>query len=341
MSADLLSTLPESLVACHVAPMTTSRELVRFCMISRQSGKLETLFVRQVIEQHHGLVQVIAEETAERSFGLFELYHSLDCVQDRACFEFTLPYMAAVLKPEQQADNAGREPEFMLVDVGGGQTGYRTVAACPPNQGDYWRLLVPLRRGWYRLEVSGWRNPHHGILDLALDDQAISPAEGLDWYVEASTVHHTFSSIYFEVGSTGTHVLRGETSRCNRSALGAKYWICLEAIRIYPADEEIADEPREVLEAPRSIPRRHQAFHLRPAPAAQAARAAAVRALSLAADAARLSAYTLHLGKHAAWCGITKVAHRVARSLHSNATLRRKQPPFVCPCRSQRGRVRR
>jgi hypothetical protein len=114
-------------------------------------------------------------------------------------------------------------------------------------QGDSWRLPVPLRRGKYRLVVSGWRNPHHGILDLTLNKKALSPSEGLDWYAEASTSLYTFPAIHFDVEATGTHILRGETCRCHEHALGAKYWMCLESIRISPVDE-VCKEEDETLE---------------------------------------------------------------------------------------------
>lgn len=225
----IFSTLPQSLFAIHVAPLVKSRELACLCLASRDAGRLEPLLARMVAEIQHGVFH-------DRVFTLVELCHTLDCMRDRASFEFTRPFMAAILKPERrEGDN--RMADFLLVDVGGGQTGYRTVAACPPVRGDCWKLLLPLRRGRYQLIVSGWRNPHHGILDITLDDKAVSPEEGLDWYSDTATSPHTFRNMLLEVKSTGTHILRGETSRCNSSALGAKYWICLESLRILPAGE--------------------------------------------------------------------------------------------------------
>jgi len=271
MSGDLLSALPENLLVYHVAPAATSQELGRFCLTSRDAGLLEPSFAQLVAETQHGIFEVVEDgEMMDRPFTLAEIHHTLDSVLDRACYEFTRPFMATVLKSDRY-EGEPRPPEFMLVDVGGGRTGFRTVAACPPVRGDYWRLLVPLRRGQYRLEVSGWRNPHHGILDITLDNEAISPEEGLDWYADSSTSPYTFPPLLFEVESTGTHVLRGETSRCHSSALGAKYWMCLESIRILPADEEAEQETSTTIDGSRLLPRREPRRRPAPVLAAQAA----------------------------------------------------------------------
>jgi hypothetical protein len=200
------------------------------------------LLARMVAEIQHGVFDA-GRHGEDRVFSLVELCFTLDCMRDRALFEFTRPFMAGVLKPERREGDRRLGPDFMLVDVGGGRTGYRTVAACPPVAGDCWKLLLPLRRGRYQLIVSGWRNPHHGILDMTLDNEAISPSDGLDWYSDTSTTLHTFPPIPLEVTSTGTHILRGETSRCNSNALGARYWMCLESLRILPAGEVVEVEP--------------------------------------------------------------------------------------------------
>jgi len=257
----ILSTIPQSLFAIHMAPLVKSRELARFCLASRDASRLEPLLARLVAETQHGVFQ-------DRVFTLVELCHTLDCMRDRASFEFTRPFMAAILKPERR-EGDHRMADFMLVDVGGGQTGYRTVAACPPVRGDCWKLLLPLRRGRYQLIVSGWRNPHHGILDITLDNKAVSPEEGLDWYSETATNSHTFRNMLLEVTTTGTHILRGETKRCNSSALGAKYWICLESLRILPIGEVEKDAMPPV--PPRRRPHSVQRSRLAPLLAASTA----------------------------------------------------------------------
>lgn len=244
----LLSTVPDSIFAVHIGPLATSRELACFCLASRDAGQLEPLLARMVAEIQHGVFQDCRHgegvPATLRAFTLVEVCHTLDCMRDRASFEFTRPFMAAVLKPERRI--GGPRTDFMLVDVGGGRTGFRTVAACPPVRGDCWKLLLPLRRGRYQLIISGWQNPHHGILDITLNGKAVSPSEGLDWYSDTSTTPHTFAPMPFEVISTGTHILRGETSRCNLSALGAKYWMCLESLRVLPAHEVEAEETADV-----------------------------------------------------------------------------------------------
>jgi len=277
----ILSAIPHSLFALHLAPMVKSRELACLCLASRDAARLEPLLARMVAEIQHGVFQ-------DRAFSLVELCHTLDCMRDRASFEFTRPFMAAILKPERRE---GRNlSEFMLVDVGGGQTGYRSVAACPPVRGDCWQLLLPLRRGRYQLIVSGWCNPHHGILDITLDNKAVSPEEGLDWYSDTATVSHTYRNMLLEVESTGTHILRGATNRCNSSALGAKYWICLESLRILPVGEV---EPDAMPAVPVRRPP-HRVPRSRLAPLWAASRAAFWQAAMVGA-AAFLVSYGLKL----------------------------------------------
>lgn len=326
MSGDLLSVLPENVLVSHVAPVATSRELCHLCMASRDVCQLEPVLAREVAKVQHGIFEVLEDGKAvDRPFTLNELYHTLDSVRDRALFEFTRPFMAAILKPERR-EGVRHESEFMLVDVGGGRTGYRTVAACPPVQGDYWRLLVPLRRGLYRLDVTGWRNPHHGILDITLDNKAVSPPEGLDWYAEFATSPHTFPPIFFEVETTATHVLGGATNRCHSSALGAKYWMCLESIRIIPADEA-EPEISAATVVSSSLPCRGPTSHRRPAPVL-AAQAAAERVVSVAVSAALSTGQGLKLGKHAASWAALRLTGKLLGSLRTvHRSLLR------CPCR--------
>lgn len=316
----LLTTLPDFLLVWHISPVSTSKELARLCLTSHASCRLERQFARVVAATQHGFFNDAYggdsdDESSHRPFSLSELYHTLDSVQDRASFEFTRPYMAGALCPEpREGDPYG--PAFMLVDVGGGSTGFRTVAACPPARGDSWSLVVELRRGSYRLVVSGWRNPHHGILDIFFDNEVVSPSSGLDWYAEAATTAYTYPAMLLQVHTTGTHFLRGTTDRCHADALGAKYWMCLESLRIVPVDEA---EPEPELLPSRSLPRlrpRRQQPCRRAAPVL-AARAAARRALSMTAAAALLSGLLLRT----AFGGLTK-APRALRRLARVA----------CPC---------
>jgi len=276
--------LSENILAAHVAPHSTSQDLGRYCLTSHAARRIEPLFARMVAEEQHGVFEVNEDGEAEcRDSTLAEVWHTLDSVQDRASFEFTRPFMAAVLKPERREGDYRRGPEFTLVDVGGGRTGFRTVAACPPARGDCWRLLVPLRKGLYRLEVSGWRNPHHGILDITVDGEAISPEQGLDWYAETSTEPHWFPPMMFEVETTGTHVLRGETSRCHSSAIGAKYWMCLESLYILPADEAVEEFQANMEDDRLPIDFFNEQPHLATAPLAQPCQRLAWRVAALLA----------------------------------------------------------
>lgn len=330
---NLLSALPDNVLATHISPFATTKELGRFCRASSEVGRLESQFARMVAQIQHGIFMAADDsETSERSLKLSELCHTLDSVWDRALFEFTRPFMAALLKPDRRQGDPRRGPDFMLVDVGGGRTGYRTVAACPPGQGDCWRLLVPLRRGKYRIEVSGWRNPHHGILDISLDSKAISSPAGLDWYAETSTLPYTFPAMLFEVEATGNHVLRGETNRCHNSALGAQYWMCLESIRIVPIDEP---QPEELANMAGSRFRNRASdadLGHRPIPV-RAARAAA----TAAATAATLTGAGLKLGHHAAWWGAALLTRQLVGSLRSvQQPLRELAARLGCRCRRLR-----
>lgn len=306
---NLLATLPEGLLVCHVSPIATSKELGRLCLTSTAACQLETQFARMVALKQHGLFAKLPWPSS-----LAELHHTLDAVQDRVSFEFTRPYMAGALCPEPR-EGTPFGPQFMLVDVGGGRTGYRTVAACPPAQGDSWSLVVELRRGFYRLVVSGWRNPHHGILDIFFDNEVLSPSEGLDWYAESATTPYTFPPIMFQVETTGTHILRGITDRCHSNALGAKYWMCLERACITPADEA---EPEPEIVPARAVtrlrPRRQQSCRRRSDHAVRAA----VRRVGFMTSAASLLTGPLTRELAGALFKVPRELRRLAR--------------LACPC---------
>lgn len=229
-------------IVAHIALFSTSRELARFCFTSRVALQLEGMVACIVARAQHGILNW------DESITLREVYKTLDGLGDRDYFDFTEQSMITRLNDDWPSDVMNK-PNFCKIDVGGHRTGYQTIAACPPSQGDSWRLLVPLRRGRYKLLVSGWRNPYHGKLDISLDGDSLSPVDGLDWYA-IGTSPYTFPPMVFEVQRSGTHELRGETSRCNQSALGSKYWMCLKSIRIMPDHFSQADGEAWSLEEP-------------------------------------------------------------------------------------------
>ena len=54
-----------------------------------------------------------------------------------------------------------------------------TLSQVPPHCGDAWSADVALQQGIYELAVLGWLNPSHGVLDLFLDGEALTPNSGL------------------------------------------------------------------------------------------------------------------------------------------------------------------
>jgi len=327
----LLSALPDSILTCHVPAFSTSKELCRFCLTSTTVFILEPLLARSVAEEQHGFSAIDRTGQRDMPYVLAQLHHTLDAFPDRASFKFTQPDMAYALCPELRSGDA-REPEFVFVDVGGGSTGYRTVAACPPAHGDCWSLSVKLHRGCYRLTVSGWRNPHHGILDIAFDEEMLSPPDGLDWYMEATTRPYTFPAMVFEVRTTGTHVLRGMTDRCNPGALGAKYWMCLESINIVPKDE-VAPKPNRFpsLRTVRSRPRRRQAC--RCAAPMLVVQATVRETVSMTSRATRVVSDGLSCGKEVLRSASSLLAHKLFDSLSTVYACF----PRACPRRQLHG----
>jgi len=112
----------------------------------------------------------------------------------------------------------------------GSKAGVTTTAMSPPAQGDAFEIRTALDEGQYLVIVSGWRNPHHGVLDLSFDGKRLSPEGGLDWYGVGSAMRHTYPPMALEVGSAGQHTWRFETRRKNRMA--HNYWMCLESLRV-------------------------------------------------------------------------------------------------------------
>ena len=106
-----------------------------------------------------------------------------------------------------------------------------TEAQNPPACGDEWSLDVELKKGTYSLEISGWRNPAHGVLDMFLDGVRVTPTNGFDW-CSPRTVEHVYRAAGINVSWTGVHHVLG---RCSRSkaepSRRSRYWMCLSRIR--------------------------------------------------------------------------------------------------------------
>lgn len=119
-----------------------------------------------------------------------------------------------------------------------------TTAVDPPAKGDAWQASAPLRRGRYRVSVSGWLNPYHGILDLSLDGEVISGPEGLDWFGLGAAEPHTARHIDVFVPRTGSHTWLFETKRCNELTRNA-YWMCIREFSVVPMSLESPEQSEE------------------------------------------------------------------------------------------------
>ena len=102
----------------------------------------------------------------------------------------------------------------------------QTRSQIPPAPGDAFCLPVRLRAGLYTVSLHGWRNPHHGILDLWLDGERLT---SLDW-CGARTEKHRYQ-LQASVPHTGEHTLYCCTERSSADqCLRARYWMCLSRV---------------------------------------------------------------------------------------------------------------
>ncbi len=105
-----------------------------------------------------------------------------------------------------------------------------TQAQAPPARGDSWSVDVRLKKGLYTLELRGWRNVAHGILQIFLDGATVAPAGGFDW-CGPRTAEHVFRTAAIDVKWTGVHHLLGRTSRSSAELhRRERYWMRLRSL---------------------------------------------------------------------------------------------------------------
>jgi hypothetical protein len=228
MSTKGLSSLPLVVLQMHIGSFLTSRELFAFCFAQRAFWRDVGMFVGWLAALQHGV-----DAFSITNIGSLIL---LDTVPTACFFDFSKPSFLQDCHVKLVTGSRLAYPIFV-----GSIPHVVTTAVNPPACGDAWTISVQLQRGRYRIKVSGWRNPFHGILDLWLDDVLVSGSAGLDCYSPETAELHIFPLIEVEITWTGMHVWRFETSRCRTQS--NQYWICLQE---FSAERIANDRPPAV-----------------------------------------------------------------------------------------------
>jgi len=198
----------------HVAAMMSSRDLARLCATSTRHRRAAASLVRMAMRAQHGV--------DGGSLGDLRLLENI-------------PSACSVDLREPGACTVERGSPFYHIYVGSLPL-VVTQAQNPPASGDEWSLSVMLRRGRHSLEVRGWLNPAHGILDMYLDGVRVTPAGGFDW-CGPRTARHLFHTAAIDVKWSGEHRLVGRTSRSNAAEphRSRRYWMCLRSLSVRPS----------------------------------------------------------------------------------------------------------
>ena len=201
-----------------VATLLCARDLARMCETSSQCRRAAARLVRTATEAQHGLAI---------NGGTVADLHALEKTQTTA--------FISLQKTGARKIVHGAELCEILV---GSNLHLITEAQDPPRCGDSWSLCVGLKKGRYTLQLRGWKNPAHGILDLFVDNVRATLAGGLNWYAP-STIEHVFR-MTVDVKWTGVHHILGRTSRSDAERhRQSRYWMCLKTI-------EFVDSPVQI-----------------------------------------------------------------------------------------------
>jgi len=207
-------------LAQHVVVLLSARELAALCITRRSWWQDVAQFTGELAMAQHGV------HPAE-----------ISCLRDLCCLE-EAPCSSSIHFAASKFVSAsgvrvlsGTHLEYPIYV--GGDPKMVTTAMNPPQTGDAFEVPMKLRRGCYRVVISGWRNPYHGVLDVFLDGQPISSPQGLDWGGGVTMPHSFTIPDNVEVGRTGLHTWRFETSR-TKALRGNGYWICLDRLWVEP-----------------------------------------------------------------------------------------------------------
>ena len=194
----------------HGADMLTAREIASVSMTSARHKRSATDHVRTAIERQHG--------AGPRSGATAADLNAMERIPDETALDLR----------RSGAVRRDRGSPFATCYVGGHKD-LVTLAQSPPSCGDAWSAHVCLKRGRYALEIRGWLNPAHGILEISFDGAGVGA--GLDWCGARTAEHRHVLELF--VKHTGPHVLSG---RCCRSTAArgrrTRFWICLASIEL-------------------------------------------------------------------------------------------------------------
>lgn len=215
-----LGGLPLSLIAAHLAAQLEADELARLAACAPGLSREAAVLASRLAAMQHGL----------SPGAVRDLRHLGELHATPSSFRLDLSSADFQRRPGVRLVRGARFVHPIYV---GRIHEHISTAVEPPAKGDAWQASAALRRGRYRVSVSGWRNPYHGILDLSLDGEVISGSEGLDWFGLGAAEPHTARHIDVFVPCTGAHTWLFETKRCNELTRNA-YWMCLWEFSVVP-----------------------------------------------------------------------------------------------------------
>jgi len=220
--ASTVSFLSAGPLADNLATLLGAQDLSRLCAVSSALWRSASHFSARGAEEHHGM----------RILGgrLADLY-TLQCLPSSARFSFRLDDGDNDNPIDERVVLKGRP--FCRIRVGG--TSF-FVRAQSPAQGNRWSIPILLQRGDYSVNITGWRNPYQGILDLFLDGARITDMQGIDWSTHrGATLMYTAILPVVKLSWTGAHQLMGEVFRTNSMQVESidpmnAYWMCLQSL---------------------------------------------------------------------------------------------------------------
>ncbi len=213
MTSSCRDFLLQPAVSDHALALLRARDLARLCATSTQYRRAAAGLVRTAMKVHHGL-GIVGGTLAD-----------LNALE-------SIPSVSSVNLKRVGARTVERGNAFCRTLVGS-LAHLVTEAQNPPACDDAWSLDVRLKKGKYSLEISGWQNPAHGILDLFVDGVRVTPDAGFDW-CGPRTTEHVCRATGITVRWTGTHHVLGRTSRSNAEPRRTRHWMCLSRINFAP-----------------------------------------------------------------------------------------------------------